>query len=571
MRKIFFILLPLVLVLSLLATGCPSVPPPVPPAPPTPTTPAPLPTPAPAPVPAPSPVPTPTPTLAPTPTPAPAPPPQGELNLYGIDPLTLDPAVSGEMTSHSYILQIFGGLLRLDDNLNPVPDIAQSWQISNGGRTYTFSLRQDVKFHNGRQVKAGDFKYSWERAANPATRSQTALTYLGDIVGVKEVLAGKAKEIGGVRVVNDFTLEVTIDAPKSYFLSKMTYPTAFVVDKANVDSGRNWWQKPNGTGPFKLKKWERGQSLVLERNELYYGEPAKVLAVNFQLWGGAPMNMYETGEIDVTNVSLDYIDKVTDKAGRFYQELQVVPELSFGYIGFNTTKPPFDDANLRLAFAMAIDKDKIVSLVFRDMVQRGEGILPPGIPGFNEKLKGVGYDINKAKSLIAASKYGSVSALPPITITTSGWGGLISQELEAIVYEWRQNLGVEVKVRQLEPERFFYELKKEKDEMFSIGWVADYPHPQNFLDILFHTGTDNNYGEYSNPEVDALIDKANVEQNTALSMSLYQQAEQKLVADMAVIPLYFGKNFVLVKPYVEGYKLNPMGFAMLNKVSVKPH
>ncbi len=493
---------------------------------------------------------------------------EGELNLYGIDPITLDPAVSGEMTSNEYIVQIFGGLVRLDDNLEPAPDIARKWEVSDDGRTYTFYLRKDVRFHDGREVKAEDFKYSWERASDPDTGSLTAATYLGDIVGVKEVLAGKATEISGVRVIDDYTIQVTIDAPKSYFLAKMTYSTGFVVDRANVESGREWWRQPNGTGPFKLKEWEKENLLVLESNELYYGEQAKVGSAIFQLWGGVPMNMYETGEIDVTSVFIDYIDKVTDKAGPFYRELEIVPELSFSYIGFDTTRPPFDDVNLRRAFSMAIDKDKLVSLVFKDMVQRADGILPPGIPGFNEDLSGLDYDVNRAKELITASKYGSVAGLPPITVTTLGWGGLISPSLEAIIQEWRQNLGVEVKVRQLEPQRFLYQLKQEKDEMYYMGWVADYPHPQNFLDILFHTGVDNNFGEYSNPEVDALLEKANVELDYDLSLALYQQAEQVLVDDAASIPLWFGRNYILVKPYVSGYTLNPMGFALLNKVSV---
>ncbi len=492
----------------------------------------------------------------------------GVLKLYGIDPITLDPAVSGEMTSHEYIAQLFGGLVRLDDNLEPAPDIAQKWDISEDGRTYTFELRRDVRFHDGRGVKAGDFKYSWERACDPATGSRVASTYLGDIVGVGDVVAGKAKEISGVKVVDDYKLQVTIDSPKSYFLSKLTYPTAFVVDRANVGSGE-WWRQPNGTGPFRLKEWEEGNLLVLERNELYYGEPARIDQVVFQLWGGVPMVMYETDEIDVTDVYIDYIDRVTDEAGPFYRDLRVVPELSFSYIGFNPTGPPFDDVNIRRAFTQAIDKDKLVSLVFRNTVQRADGILPPGMPGFNADLAGLDYDVSAARELIAGSKYGGVSGLPPLTVTTAGWGGMISQELEAVIQEWRNNLGVEVTVRQLEPERFLYYLKEEKDEMFYMGWVADYPHPQDFLDILFHTGTENNFSEYSNPEIDALLERAGVETDYEQSLALYQQAEQMLVDDAACLPLWFGQNYILVKPYVENYELNPMGFAMLNKVSIK--
>jgi oligopeptide transport system substrate-binding protein len=152
-----------------------------------------------------------------------------------------------------------------------------------------------------------------------------------------------------------------------------------------------------------------------------------------------------------------------------------------------------------------------------------------------------------------------------------GWGGLISPELEALVYQWRQNLGVEVKVRQLEPLRFFYHLREEKDEMFDMGWIADYPHPQDFLEILFSTGAENNDGGYSNPDFDALLEAAAAEPDYEQSLALYQQAEQILVDDAACLPLCFGVNYMLVKPYVSGYQLNLLGFAMLNKVSVAPH
>jgi oligopeptide transport system substrate-binding protein len=508
--------------------------------------------------------------VGPTPSPVPVPGEGGVLNLYGVDPHTLDPAVCSEMTSHEYIVQLFGGLVRLDDDLKPAPDIARSWEVSDDGTTYTFYLRDDVMFHNGQEVKAGDVKYSWDRACNPATASHTAATYLGDIVGVGEVLAGKAEEISGVRVIDDYTLQVTIDAPKSYFLSKLTYSTAFVVDRANVQSGGEWWHHPNGTGPFKLGQWDENSLLVLEGNELYYGESAKVGSVVFQLWGGVPMNMYETGQIDVSSVYDYYIDKVIDTAGPFYGDLSIVPELSFHYIGFDSTKPPFDDVNIRRAFSMAINKDKIVAVTFRDMVQRADGILPPGMPGFNEALSGLDYDVNEARELIKNSKYGDVSNLPPITITASGWGGLIASEVEAFVHEWQQNLGVEVKVRQLEPQRYLYDLRQEKDELYYMGWIADYPHPQNFLDVLFHSGAETNYGEYSNPEVDALLERAGVETDFDRSLELYQQAEQLMVEDAACIPLFFGQNYILVKPYVKGYNLTPQGYAMLNTVSIEP-
>jgi oligopeptide transport system substrate-binding protein len=491
----------------------------------------------------------------------------GNLNLYNIDPYTLDPAASSESTSHEYIFQIFTGLVQLDDNLNPVPDIAESWTDENG-TVYTFKLRHDVTFHDGRGVKAADFKYSWERACAPETGSTTAKTYLGDIVGVQDVLDGKTREISGVKVIDDYTLQVTIDAPKPYFLYKVGYVTAFVVDRNNVAQGNFWWRSPNGTGPFKLKEWKQGESLVLEQNPVFYGEKAKLATVTFKILSGVPMNLYETGEIDVTDVSLAYIDMATDEEGDYYKELSIHPELSFYYFGFNGAKPPFDDVNIRRAFSMAIDKTKIASLVYKDMVEPAGGILPPGIPGYNTDLKGLEFNIEAAKQLIKTSKYGSVDNLPPITITTAGYGPTISSTIEAVVHDWKQNLGVDVKVRVLDPQRFFYTLKQEKDEMFDIGWIADYPYPQNFLEILFHSGLDNNWGEYSSRDVDAILDRAGVEPDNAKALKLYQQAEQMIVDDAACLPISFGKGYILTKPDVAGYKPTPMGIVRLNKVSI---
>jgi len=490
---------------------------------------------------------------------------QGVLNLWDTGPLTLDPAISADVTSHMYVMQIFSGLVRLDHELNIVSDIAESWEKSPDGKTYTFHLRQGVKFHSGRGVKAADFKYSWERACDPATGSGTAATYLGDIVGAKDMLAGKAEEISGVEVLDDYTLRVTIDAAKAYFLNKLAYPTAFVVDRDNVESGEGWWREPNGTGPFKLKEWEEEQWLILERSQIYYGEPAKLEQVVYLL-SGVPMTLYETGQIDVVSVYLAYIDRVRDETGPFYPELAVTPELSLYYIGFNTAQPPFDDVNVRRAFCHAVDKERIAKVILRDMINEADGILPPGMPGYNEALEGLDYDVEKAIELIAASRYGDVSNLPPITLTVEGYGNSIPSYLGAIIQEWQQNLGVEVSVRQLEPGNFLYNPKQEKDEMFELGWVADYPDPHNFLDILFYTGSENNIFEYSNPSLDALLDQAAIEQDVSLRLAMYQQAEQLVVDEAPCLPLFHGANYILVKPDVKDYELSPLGIPDLSKV-----
>ena len=493
---------------------------------------------------------------------------QGVLNLWDMGPMTLDPAISSEMTSHTYVMQIFSGLVSLDNGLKPIPDIAQSWQRSNDGKAYTFYLRKGVRFHNGTEVTAKDFKYSWERACNPETGSQTAATYLGDIVGVNDVLKGKATEISGIKIIDDYTLKVTIDSPKAYFLAKLTYPTTFVVDKANVASGKEWWRKPNGTGPVKLKEWKTDELLVLEPNELYYQEPAKIKRVVFNLLAGIPMALYEMDKIDVAPVYENDIHRVTDKNGPFYQELAIFPELSLFYIGFNTKKPPFEDINVRQAFCHAVNKERIIELTLKGMMAKADGILPPNMPGYNKSRHGLNYDVAKAKNLIASSKYGSIANLPPITITVSGFGANIPEFLGAIIQDWQQNLGVQVNVRLLEQEVFSQPstLKQEVDEIFTSGWIADYPDPQNFLDNLFHTGSDYNSGDYTNPDSDAILDRAAVESDEATRLNLYQQAEQKLIDEAACLPLWFGTSYVLIKPYVKNYKLNALGIPALKEV-----
>ncbi len=349
----------------------------------------------------------------------------------------------------------------------------------------------------------------------------------------------------------------------------MSSAAGIVVDQANVESEANWWSLPNGTGPFKLQLWVTDQRLVLQRNDSYYGDKARLSQVVYKLLAGNPMQLYQQGNIDVASISADYLGLVTDPSNPISKELSVYPELSFTYIGFNAAKPPFDDVNVRQAFVCAVDRERVVTLAAKSAVATAYGVLPPGIPGYDASFTGLRFDPAKARQLIAASKYGSVANLPPIVLTASGWGGSISGVNGGVIEEWRRNLGVAVTVRQLELEPFLYALKQEKNELFDSGWIADYPDPQDFLDLLYHTGAQNNTGGYSNPQLDALLDKAAIEQDANKRLKMYQDAEKMVAEDAAVLPLFFGRSYVVVKPYVKGYVLSPLGYAPLNKVSIQ--
>jgi oligopeptide transport system substrate-binding protein len=500
--------------------------------------------------------------------PTPAPLPEGQrLRLFDIGPLTLDPAVAISGRSISYIVEIFSGLVSYNPDLELEGEIAATWDVSDDGLTYTFHLRDDARFHDGKPVTAADFKYSLERACDPATGSQTAATYLGDIVGATDKLEGNAEVVSGIRVVDDLTLEITIDARKQYFLAKLAHPAAYVVDREDVETGADWWLSPNATGAFCLEEWRPDELVLLKRNDGYYGGAPMLEEVEFNLWSGIPMRLYESGEIDITSVSLGDIERVLDPDNLLNQELHVTPSLGFYMIGFNCAEPPFDDAQVRRAFTHAVDRDKIVDLTLKGLVSVANGILPPAMPGYNEDLDGLAYDPDLARTLLAESRYGGPEGLPPITMTSSGQG-YPTQVEEAVADMWRRNLGVEVEIRQLEPEKYPYLVGEEKDQLFTLGWGADYPDPQNFLDVLFHTGTEENIGEYSNAEVDRVLEQARVEGDESARMALYQEAEQAIVDDAACLPLYFDVSYTLVKPYVEGFPLTTIWIPRLKYVSI---
>ena len=513
--------------------------------------------------------PTPTPTPAPTSTATiePDASAQNELRLYSPeDPETLDPALVQDATSHRFVSLLFSGLVTLDSNLQVVPDLASSWDVDETGTVYTFYLRPEARFHNGQPVTAEDIVYSIDRACDPERGSvQRAQSYLDDIVGAMERTQGKAKEIAGLEIVDDHTVQMTIDAPKPYFLAKLTYPTSYVVNKENVTGTRGkWTAHPIGTGPFTMV--ENGQTeMVLGAFDDYYRGRPKLDTLVFTYRGQA-VNLYERGELDVIEIGSDYIDRVLDPSDPLYQDLRIVSQADVWYIGFNTTMPPFDDRNVRRAFAFATNKKAIAEIAYKKMVLPANGILPPGMPAYNPQLEGLDYDPQRAIDAMVESEYGDVSELPPITLTVTGAD---TGEMLAAMYQ--EVLGVEIEVQVVEWGPFLTALDAQQLQMFSLGWIADYPDPQNFLDMLFHTASAYNHGAYSNAEVDELVEQARVEQDVEKRMELYQQAEQLLVQDAPWIPLYHSGGYFLVKPYVQGLEISAQETMNLHEVSIAPH
>ncbi len=493
-----------------------------------------------------------------------------ELRLVGSDPPTLDPALVTDVDSAAYVVEIFSGLVTLNRDLEIVPDLAERWDISDDGMVYTFYLKKDAKFQDGKPVTAQDFKYSLERACDPATLSPVADTYLGDIVGARAKLSGQADEVEGVEVVDDHTLRITIDAPKAYFLAKMTYSTAFVVDKENVESGGpTWTDYPNGTGPYALEQYDLREKIVLVRNENYVGRPKpSVERVIFFISGGSAMTMYENGELDAVPVGLTDIERVQDPSNPLNKELHVEPALSTFYIWFNVETPPFDDPKVRQAFNYAIDKAKISKVVFKNMALPADTILPPSMPGYSQDVAIYSYDPDKARQLLAESSYGGADSLPEIVFNVGGGGGAPGRSVTAIQEMIKQNLGIELVIQQTESATFYSDIHNHRYQMFYLGWSADYPDPQDFLEVLFYGSSLNNYSGYANPEVDALLEKAQVEADQAKRLALYQQAEKMILEDAPVVPLFYNVNYWLAKPYTEGVEYPPMIIPILKYAKV---
>ena len=477
---------------------------------------------------------------------------QSKITLGGGDPVTMDPHIAGDGSSATYIVEIFGGLVTITPDMEIVLDLAQSLEVSDDGLVYTFTLRDDIYFHSGRKVTANDVKWSLERAASPQLNSNTSLSYLRDIVGFIERRYGQADEISGVEVIDDKTISIEIDFPKSYFLAKLTYPTAFVIDKDQVElNPRNWTRKPNGTGPYKLSEWKLGERIILEANTRYHLGVGNVQVVDYQLSGGSILTRFENGEVDSAGISQNDIDRVRDPSEPLNKLYRQSNYFQTNYIGMNNAIAPFDDIFVRQAFASAIDIGKITDITYKKMLPQATGILPPGMYGYDESKKAYEYNPELAQELLAKSKYGSAENLPPIVFSDIGAGAEGSTDIQAYIEQWKKNLGVTVQLRQSDFATFLADLDSNKLQIYSIGWIMDYPDPENILDVKFHSQSTENNENYSNAVVDQLLENARSELDTDKRALLYQEAEEIIVKEAPWIPTYFTTSHYVVSKKIK--------------------
>lgn len=487
--------------------------------------------------------------------------------LVAGQPTTLDPAKT-HVGPDGPLGHIFSGLTRLDTDLRIQPDLAAGWTVSEDRLTYTFFLRHNALFHDGRPVTSSDVIFSWERAANLTTGSDTAETYLGDIAGVSEVLGGDATQIEGLRAIDDHTLEVELKAPVVYFLAKLAYPVAFVVDRENVAQS-NWEHKPNGTGPYTLKTWRDDDVIILDRYVNYYLEPALTRHIAYNLGPDLSLSLYEADEIDIVGIGGGTLERVQDPDDPLAADLSTQFSMCTSSIGLNNRVAPFDDLRVRQAFNYALDKELLVDTFSRGQALVATGPLPPGMPGYTGQGAGYPFDPDRARQLMAEAGYPDGEGLPPLTYTTSGYGDA-GGYVTAVITMWRENLNVIIQPEVLDPFVYYDELYEgHVGNIFAAGWCADYPDPQNFLDILYHSASKQNIGGFEDAAVDEMLQNARIETDVTRRMSQYAQIEQMVIEAAPDVSVSHGLSAALVKPRLQGYVHTPIGVAQWQYVSLR--
>lgn len=495
-----------------------------------------------------------------------------ELRLAGTidDPVPMDPAFARDVNSAFMTRQLFRGLTRFDENLEPAPELADRIEISADGLTYRFYLRDNARFADGSTITANDVVFSLTRALDPRVAAEVGQalagpSYLADIVGADAVIRGDATELSGARAIDERTVEIELKAPRATFLMKLASAPAAVVDPDDVGRGGEWWRSPNASGPFVVEYWAPEEELRLAANENYVGGAPDLERVIFRLGPGAAnsFNLYQADEIDVSAVPIQAIDRVSDPDSPLLPELDVSPILATQYIAFRTDVAPMDDPEIRRAVQHAFPRWKVADILLSGRQEAANGVIPPGTLARDWPAAAPSQDLDAARQAIAASSYGSAERVPPIRIYGAGPYG--SETLRDVL---QTELGLKVEVLDVNWPQFNQGLAQKSFPAYELQWVADYPDPETFLWSLFDSASPDNYSEYANEQFDQLLDQAAETLDVDERAALYAEAEEVL-ADNAVLPLAHDVRYTLTKPWVHGLDVTPLGTLYLESAWVE--
>jgi len=479
---------------------------------------------------------------------------------------TLDPAFVKDLSSMFLVRQIFAGLMRFDEDLNPAPSLAESVDISDDGLTYRFVLNEDARFFSGEVITSGDVVFSLTRALNPATADGdiTALgapTFLADILGTSELLAGETDELTGVTALDERTVEIELTQPRSTFLMRLASAPASIIDRGDLDLGDRWWESPNASGPFAISQFAENAEMRLVSNEHFaLGQP-QLDSVQVRLGNEAfgSLNLYESGLIDTVGVNYLNIERIIDPSSPWAADLRVSPLFAVEYIAFRSDVEPLSDPAIRQALLAAFPSEQVADVTFNGRVAASEGVIPDGMLAIDSWEVEGEYDLERARRLISGSDYGSAENVPPITVYAS-----VPNRAESFRDVIERDLGLRVDVITVEWQSYLSGLANREFPAYLLYWGADYPDPESMLLTLFGSGLADNYVDYSNESFDGLLGEAAREQHSGRRAELYRQANQLLIDDAIVLPLYYDVAYTLVRPWVHDLAVTPLGILYLD-------
>ena len=497
------------------------------------------------------------------------------------NPPDTDPAQSADSLSDRINLAVHDGLVDFDpESLAIVPAVAESWETSKDGLTYTFRLRPGVRFHNGKVLTSADVLYSFTRILDPKVNSKRR-EILAGVKGAEAFGRGRATQVEGLSAPDPKTFSITLEKPMPYFLQLLATPAAAIVPReVYEDPQKAYLSQPVGCGPFKVARWERSNFMELEAfGDYYQGRPKlDQVLVRFIENPASAMEEYRRG-------GLDYMDEMVGSETAVAQELprdyRKAPLLASFYFGFNLGRAPFKgNVNLRKAFNYAVNRQALCEQTFEGTLAPSHGILTPGTPGFNAQLKGYEFDPALASEYLAKAGYPGGKGLPALDLWVNNNQKLVeaAQKVQADL----KSIGITVRIKTVDFATFLQALQGTSqapgDALFyRYGWNADYPDPDAFLYWLLHSrniGPAGNIGRYSNPKVDGLLDQARSLNSMEERIPLYQEAERIAVdEDAAWLFLANYTQRVLIKPYVQGVVLSPLGAMRipLDQLWIEPH
>lgn len=492
----------------------------------------------------------------------------------GPEPESIDPSLNQAVDVTTEIQHMFEGLTKYTPD-GYVNAEAKSIDKSADGKTYTIKLRDDIKWSDGKAVTAQDYVYAWQRTVDPKTASP--YNYIFDpVVNATDIYTGKNKDVTslGVKAVDDKTLEVKLTAPCPYFNELLSFTAYGPLRKDVVEGNDKWTQDPKtyiSNGPYKLQSWSHKDSLVVTKNPYYYDKDKVTWdSIKFVLLEDdtAILAAYQNGEIDFAYpLSVAEIPAWKDKAD-FHND----SESGITYFEFNVNKKPFDNAKVRQALSLAVDRNYIVTKVTKADQTVAGGFVPPTIKDadtsktfrsvggdyFSPKAEDYEKNVAQAKQLLSEAGYPNGKGFPTFEYSTNP-GSANQAVAEALQNMWKTELGINCTIATPEWATFIANRNKGDFQVARGGWNADYNDPMTFLN-LFVTGGGNNDPKYSNKDYDALIQKAMTTDDNTIRMPAFHDAEAMLMKDMPVVPLYYATRVYLRNPKMQNYYMSPFGF-----------